>query len=152
VLPRMRREKNGHVINISSAGVRINTPRFAAYLASKAAFDAFSRVAAGEVHGDGVHFTTVYMPLVRTPMIAPTKNYASTPALTPEQAASWVVRAMVTRPSRLGGPISLSVQAASEIAPRWMTRARNIAYRYSPGSTQPARKPQVRPKAQSLVN
>jgi len=118
VLPRMRREKNGHVINISSAGVRINTPRFAAYLASKAAFDAFSRVAAGEVHGDGVHFTTVYMPLVRTPMIAPTKNYASTPALTPEQAASWVVRAMVTRPSRLGGPISLSVQAASEIAPR----------------------------------
>ena len=136
VLPRMRKERNGHVINISSAGVRVNTPRFAAYVASKAAFDAFSRVAAGEVLGDNVYFTTVYMPLVRTEMIAPTKGYASAPALTPEQAANLVVHAMVDRQSQMGGPVALAVHAASEIAPRLMARARNMAYRYTPGSTK----------------
>jgi short-subunit dehydrogenase/thioester reductase-like protein len=136
LLPRMRRERNGHVINISSAGVRVNTPRFAAYLASKTAMDTFSKVAAGEVLGDRVYFTTVFMPLVRTPMIAPTKGYDVAPALTPEQAASWVVRAIVTRQSQVGGPVAAAVHAASELAPRWMERARNVAYRYTPGSTK----------------
>ncbi|MFT3925629.1 MAG: SDR family oxidoreductase [Myxococcales bacterium] len=151
LLPRMRKERNGHVINISSAGVRVNTPRFAAYVASKAAFDAFSRVAAGEVLGDGVFFTTVYMPLVRTEMIAPTKGYASAPALTPEQAASWVVHAMRERPSQLGGPVALAVHTVSELAPRLMERARNMAYRYTPGSTKAKPKADATPKAQSFA-
>jgi short-subunit dehydrogenase len=136
LLPRMRRERSGHVINISSAGVRVHTPRFAAYVASKAAFDAFSRVAAGEAIGDHVYFTTIYMPLVRTPMIAPTKGYAAAPALTPEQAAGWVVKAMRERPSQLGGPVAAVVHACNELAPRLMERARNAAYRYTPGSTK----------------
>jgi len=151
LLPRMRRERNGHVINISSAGVRVATPRFAAYVASKAAFDAFSRVAAGEVLGDGVYFTTVYMPLVRTEMIAPTKGYASAPALTPEQAAAWVVRAMRDRPSKLGGPVAFAVHAANELAPRVMERARNMAYRYTPGSTKAKPKVEGAPKPRSFA-
>jgi short-subunit dehydrogenase len=79
LLPVMRERGSGHIINVSTIGLQINTPRFAAYLASKAALDAFSRSIGPEVIGDGVHITTVYMPLVRTPMIAPTKIYDRLP-------------------------------------------------------------------------
>jgi short-subunit dehydrogenase len=136
LLPGMRARRNGHIINISSAGVLIATPRFAAYVASKAAFDAFSRVAAGEVLSDNVHFTTVYMPLVRTPMIAPTKGYENAPALTPEQAADWVVGAIDGRPENLTGHIARAMQAMQEVRPSMMNRLRNIGYRFTPGSSK----------------
>ena len=83
LLPVMREQGSGHIINISTIGLQTNTPRFSAYLASKAALDAFSRSIGPEVIGDGVHITTVYMPLVRTPMIAPTKIYDRFPTLSP---------------------------------------------------------------------
>src|SRR5919106_1741380 len=69
LMPTMRKRKRGHVINVSSIGVQTHTPRFSAYGASKSALDAFSRCIASEVVDDGVHITTIYMPLVRTPMI-----------------------------------------------------------------------------------
>jgi hypothetical protein len=87
-----------------------------------------------------VYFTTVYMPLVRTPMIAPTKGYADVPALTPEQAASWVVRAMHTRASRVAGPFSGVFSALDEVAPGLLARARNFGYRYTPGSPKAPKK------------
>ena len=79
LLPVMRQHSpdgryGGHIINISSIGVQTNTPRFSAYVASKAALDAFSRCIASEVIDDGVHLTTIHMPLVRTPMIAPDQD------------------------------------------------------------------------------
>ena len=83
LLPAMRARKSGHIINISSIGVQTNPPRFSAYVASKAALDAFSRVIASEVIDDKVHITTINMPLVRTPMIAPTRMYDMFPAITP---------------------------------------------------------------------
>jgi short-subunit dehydrogenase/thioester reductase-like protein len=138
LLPGMRARRNGHVINISSAGVQINTPRFSAYLASKAAFDAFSRVAAGETLSDNVHFTTVYMPLVRTKMIAPTRGYANAPALTPEQAAELVVRAIHDRPERVSGPVAQAFHALGELHPALSTRLRNFGYRFTPGSRKSA--------------
>lgn len=134
VLPGMRARRNGHIINISSAGVLVNTPRFSAYIASKAAFDAFSQVAAGESLSDNVHFTTVYMPLVRTKMIAPTKGYANAPALSPEQAADWVIRAIHERPLRMSNHVSQAFHALGELNPSWSTRLRNIGYRFTPGS------------------
>ena len=81
LLPHMRERGSGHIVNVSSIGVQANPPRFSAYVASKAALDAFSRVVASEVIGDGVTFTTIHMPLVRTPMIAPTKMYDAFPTL-----------------------------------------------------------------------
>jgi NAD(P)-dependent dehydrogenase (short-subunit alcohol dehydrogenase family) len=83
VLPHMREQGTGHIINVSTIGLQMNTPRFSAYVASKAALDAFSKSIAPEIIADGVHITTVYMPLVRTPMIAPTKIYDRFPTLTP---------------------------------------------------------------------
>ena len=96
LLPAMRERKSGHIINVSSIGVQTNTPRFSAYVASKAALDAFSRCIASEIIDDGVHITTIHMPLVRTPMIAPTKMYDRFPTITPDEAADMICEAMIT--------------------------------------------------------
>ena len=79
LLPHMRERGSGHIVNVSSIGVQTNPPRFSAYVASKAALDAFTRVVASEVIGDGVTFTTIHMPLVRTPMIAPDEDVRRLP-------------------------------------------------------------------------
>ena len=92
LLPVMRERKSGQIINISSIGVQTNMPRFSAYVASKSALDAFSRCIASEIIDDGVHITTINMPLVRTPMIAPTKMYDRFPTITPEEAADMITR------------------------------------------------------------
>src|SRR5579871_2762908 len=94
LLPLMRERGSGHIINVSTIGLQVNTPRFSAYVASKAALDAFSRSIGPEVIGDGVHLTTIYMPLVRTPMIAPTKIYDRFPTLTPQEAADMITDAI----------------------------------------------------------
>ena len=100
-MPGMRERKSGHIINVSSIGVQTNTPRFSAYVASKSALDAFSRCTAPEVVADNVKFTTVYMPLVRTPMIAPTDIYKAFPTLTPDEAALMLCDAMIDKPKRM---------------------------------------------------
>jgi short-subunit dehydrogenase len=117
LLPGMRERHSGHIINISSIGVQTNTPRFAAYLASKAALDAFSRSIGSEVIGDGVHNTTVYKPLVRTPMIAPTKMYDRFPALTPDEAAEMITDAIRKRPKRVATALGNLGQLSYAIAP-----------------------------------
>jgi NAD(P)-dependent dehydrogenase (short-subunit alcohol dehydrogenase family) len=101
VLPGMSKKRRGHIINISSIGVLSNAPRFSAYVSSKAALDAFSRCAAAEFSDAGVHFTTINMPLVRTPMIAPTKIYENLPTITPDEAAVMVKQAVIYKPQRI---------------------------------------------------
>src|SRR3954471_15930317 len=100
LLPHMRERGKGHVVNVSSIGVQTNPPRFSAYVASKAALDAWTRVASSEVVGDGVTFTTIHMQLVRTPMIAPTKIYDQFPTITPDEAADLVCEAIRTKPKQ----------------------------------------------------
>jgi short-subunit dehydrogenase len=117
LLPDMRARGRGHVINVSSAGVQMGTPLFSAYVASKAALDAFSRVAAAEVRDDGVRFSTVHMPLVRTPMIEPTPAYRGVPALDPVLAADLVLRPLVTREVELGTRLARLVSLARVLAP-----------------------------------
>jgi NAD(P)-dependent dehydrogenase (short-subunit alcohol dehydrogenase family) len=116
-LPGMTERHRGHIINISSIGVLTNAPRFSAYVASKAALDAFSRCAQAEFSDNGIHFTTVNMPLVKTPMIAPTKMYEAVPTLTPDEAADMIVEAIVERPVRLATRLGTFAQILSR-APR----------------------------------
>ncbi len=102
VLPGMLDRHSGHVVNVATWGVPGGVmPRFAAYHASKAAVGAFGRDLGAELAGTGVSVTTVHFPLIRTPMIAPTRDYDAMPALTPEQAAGWLVEAVRTRPIEL---------------------------------------------------
>jgi short-subunit dehydrogenase len=137
LLPVMRERGEGHVINISTIGLQINTPRFAAYLASKAALDAFSRSIGPEVIGDGVHFTTVYMPLVRTPMIAPTKIYDRLPTLSPEQAADMICEAVRKRPKKVGTVLGNLGQLTYAIAPGAQDLLVNRAYQLFPEEGEP---------------
>ena len=136
LLPTMRARKSGHIINISSIGTQTNPPRFSAYVASKAALDAFSRVIASEMVEDKVHITTINMPLVRTPMIAPTRMYDMFPAITPEEAAEMIAKAMVDAGRRRWRPNSATSASCST---RWRRRS---ATRSStpPTSSSPTRR------------
>ncbi|MFC9995015.1 SDR family oxidoreductase [Nocardia sp. NPDC127526] len=117
LLPSMRERRFGHFVNISSIAVQTKVPRFAAYVASKSALDNFSEIAAVENADAGITFTSVRMPLVRTPMIAPTDLYKSIPVHTPEQAAEIVVRALEHRPSRIDTPIGTFAQFVDTVMP-----------------------------------
>jgi short-subunit dehydrogenase len=132
LLPVMRERQSGHIINISTMGLQMNAPRFAAYLASKAALDAFSHSIGAEIIGDGVHITTIYMPLVRTPMIAPTKMYDHFPTLSSEQAADMIAEAIRKRPKRVTTTIGSLGQLTYAIAPGAQDLVVNRAYQLFP--------------------
>ncbi|MEV0293584.1 SDR family oxidoreductase [Nocardia sp. NPDC050710] len=117
LLPSMRARRFGHIVNISSIAVQTKVPRFAAYVASKSALDNFSEIAAVENKDAGVTFTSVRMPLVRTPMIAPTDLYRSLPVPDPDQAAVIVVRALEDRPDRIDTPVGTFAQAVDLLMP-----------------------------------
>jgi NAD(P)-dependent dehydrogenase (short-subunit alcohol dehydrogenase family) len=134
LLPSMTAQRNGQVINISSIGVLTNAPRFSAYVASKAALDAFSRCAASEYNDTGVSFTTINMPLVRTPMIAPTKIYESVPTITPEDAADMVKQAVIYRPQRIATRLGIFAQVLHAVAPKISEIVMNSAFRMFPDS------------------
>ena len=134
LLPMMRAQKSGHVVNVSSIGVQTNPPRFSAYVASKAALDAWSNVVSSEVVGDGVSFTNIHMPLVRTPMIAPTKLYDRFPMISPAQAADLVLRGLVEKPFEINTTLGTVGALAHTLAPKGMFRVLHLAYRVFPDS------------------
>jgi NAD(P)-dependent dehydrogenase (short-subunit alcohol dehydrogenase family) len=132
LLDALGKEGRGHVVNVSSIGVQTHPPRFSAYVASKSALDAWSRVVASELVGDGVTFTTVHMPLVRTPMIAPTRIYDSFPTITPAQAADMVIRAMKVRPHEVSTRLGTIGELGHALAPKAMFRVLHLGYRVFP--------------------
>jgi NAD(P)-dependent dehydrogenase (short-subunit alcohol dehydrogenase family) len=134
LLPAMRARRSGHIINISSIGTQTNPPRFSAYVASKAALDAFGRVIASEVIDDGIHITTIHMPLVRTPMIAPTRMYDMFPAITPEEAAEMIAGAMIAQPKKVATRLGTMGELVYAIAPKFSDTILNTAYRLFPES------------------
>ncbi len=133
-LPGMAARGTGHVINISSIGVLTNAPRFSAYVASKAALEAWTRCAASEFLDQGVHFTTVNLPLVRTSMIAPTRLYDDVPTLSPEEAADLVIDAIIRRPDRVATRLGLFGKAIDTVMPRLGHIVMNTAFRMFPES------------------
>ncbi len=138
LLPAMRKpskgRKGGQIINVSSIGVQTHTPRFSAYVASKAALDAWSRCVASEVVDDGVHITTIYMPLVRTPMIAPTKMYDAFPTSTPEEAAEMITNAMINKPKKVATRLGNFGELLYNVAPKASDAILNTAYKLFPDS------------------
>jgi NAD(P)-dependent dehydrogenase (short-subunit alcohol dehydrogenase family) len=133
-LPGMRARSSGHIINVSSIGAQTNPPRFSAYVASKSALDAFSRCVATEILDDDVHISTVYMPLVQTPMIAPTKIYDYFPTITPDEAAELVTKAMIARPKKVATRLGTFGEVAYAIAPKAVDAILNTGYKLFPDS------------------
>jgi NAD(P)-dependent dehydrogenase (short-subunit alcohol dehydrogenase family) len=128
----MLERKDGHIINVTTWGVLSEaSPLFSVYNASKAALSAVSRIAETEWGPKGVHSTTLFYPLVATPMIEPTKAYNGMPALTSEEAAEWMVTAARTRPVRIAPRIAIAARALDTIGPRWVN---NLMQRRGAGS------------------
>jgi len=134
LLPHMRARKSGHVVNISSIGVQTSPPRFSAYVASKAALDAFTRVVGSETIADRVTFTTIHMPLVRTPMIAPTKLYNSFPTISPDEAADLICDAIRSKPKQINTRLGTFGEVAYALAPKAVDQLLHLAYRVFPDS------------------
>lgn len=119
--PGMLERGDGHIINVSTWGVLSEaSPLFAVYTASKAALSMVSRVVETEWGHRGVHSTTLYYPLVATPMIAPTKAYQGVPALTSAEAAGWMITAARTRPVRIAPRMAIAAKALDTVGPRWV--------------------------------
>ncbi|HVT36478.1 MAG TPA: SDR family oxidoreductase, partial [Nevskiaceae bacterium] len=118
LLPSMAQRKSGQIVNISSIGVLANAARFSAYVASKAALDAFSRCLSAEVKHKNIEITAIYMPLVRTPMIAPTKMYDYVPTWSPEHAADVVIKAIVEKPKSVATPLGTAAQLSYALWPK----------------------------------
>jgi NAD(P)-dependent dehydrogenase (short-subunit alcohol dehydrogenase family) len=133
-LPSMTARHRGHIVNISSIGVLASSPRFSAYVASKAALDAFSRCAQAEFSGKNIAFTTINMPLVKTPMIAPTKMYESVPTLSPDEAADLVVKAIIERPSRVATRTGIFAATLNALVPKAYEIIMNTAFEMFPDS------------------
>jgi NAD(P)-dependent dehydrogenase (short-subunit alcohol dehydrogenase family) len=132
LLPSMRERRSGQVVNVSTTGVYFRVPRFSAYIASKAALEAFSDCIAAEVGRDGIQMTSIQMPLVRTPMITPTKIYRTMPSLSPEEAADWVCQAIVHRPRRMGTHLGNLAAVADVVTPGPLGAMRSAGYRMFP--------------------
>ena len=133
-LPGMEQREQGQVINISSIGVLTSPPRFSAYVASKAALDAFSLCAAPEFTRCNIEFTTIHMPLVRTPMIAPTGLYKAFPTLSPEQARDLVMKAIVSRPKKVSTSLGVAGAVAQATMPSFTEAFLSQAYDLFPDS------------------
>jgi len=151
LLPHMRERRFGHIVNVSSIGVQTNPPRFSAYVASKGALDAWTRVVSSEVVGDGITFTTIHMQLVRTPMIAPTKLYDHFPTISPDEAAGLICEAMRSRPKEINTRIGTAGEVLHALAPKVMDQILHMAYRVFPDSAaSKGDKPDAEPERASV--
>lgn len=117
LLPAMREQRFGHVVNIVTWGVQLKAPKFSAYIASKSALDSWSRVASRETYRDNVTFTNVRFGLIRTPMSAPTEAYGDH-GRSPEWAAAKVVRALEERPVTVDTGAGAVGEVLGLVAPR----------------------------------
>jgi len=134
LLPHMQERRSGHIVNISSIGAQTNPPRFSAYVASKAALDAWTRVVASELIGDGITFTTIHMPLVKTAMIAPTKIYDSFPTITPDEAGDLICEAIRAKPKTINTRLGTFGEVAYALAPKAVDQILHMAYKVFPDS------------------
>ena len=129
LLPSMAERGTGHIINMSSISALTPSPRFSAYVASKSALDAWTRAAAVEYSDLNVRFTTINMPLVRTPMIEATSVYDSMPVLTPDEAGDMVVEAVIKKPKRIASPLGVYLQVMTAVAPKFTEVVMNVVFR-----------------------
>jgi NAD(P)-dependent dehydrogenase (short-subunit alcohol dehydrogenase family) len=134
LLPHWRERRFGHVVNVSSAGVQASSPKYSAYIPSKAALDAFAEVVGTETLSDHITFTSIHMPLVKTPMIAPSRRLNPMPPITVEHAAAMVVRGLVEKPARIDTPVGTLADVGMYFTPKLSRRVLHQLYLGYPDS------------------
>ena len=152
LLPGMAKRRSGQIINISSIGVLANASRFSAYVASKSALDAFSRCLSAEVKDKNIEITAIYMPLVRTPMIAPTKMYDYVPTWSPDHAANVVMKAILHRPKSVATPLGTAAAVSYALWPKLNDYVLNKSFKLFPSSSAAkGRKEGEKPSLEQVV-
>lgn len=134
LMPHMLAHGGGNIVNVTTIGVTTLIPRFSAYIASKAALDAFSQVINSELVGSHLVVTSVRMPLVRTPMITPTKAYDYFPAISPDRAADLIIEGVVDRKRTINTKVGSLSQVLHATTPRFADRVKHIGFRLFPDS------------------
>lgn len=134
LLPHWQERRFGHVVNVSSAGVQASSPKYSAYVPTKAALDAFADVVGTETLSDHITFTSIHMPLVRTPMIAPSRQLNPVPPITAEHAAAMVVRGLVEKPTRIDTPLGTLADFGTYLTPKLSRRLLHQLYLGYPDS------------------
>jgi thioester reductase-like protein/short-subunit dehydrogenase involved in D-alanine esterification of teichoic acids len=134
LLPHWRERRFGHVVNVSSAGVLARNPKYSSYLPTKAALDAFADVVGSETLSDHITFTNIHMPLVKTPMIAPSQRLNPVPPISPERAAAMVVRGLIEKPARIDTPLGTLAEAGNYFTPKLSRRILHQLYLGYPDS------------------
>ncbi len=134
LLPHWRERQFGHVVNVSSAGVQVSSPKYSAYIPSKAALDAFAEVVGAETLSDHITFTNIHMPLVKTPMIAPSRRLNPMPPISAEHAAAMVVRGLVDKPARIDTPVGTLSDLGMYFTPKLSRRVLHQLYLGYPDS------------------
>jgi thioester reductase-like protein/short-subunit dehydrogenase len=134
LLPHWRERRFGHVVNVSSAGVQARNPKYSSYLPSKAALDAFSDVVSTETLSDHITFTNIHMPLVKTPMIVPSRRLNPVPPISAEHAAAMVVRGLVEKPARIDTPVGTLADFGNYLTPKLSRRVLHQLYLGYPDS------------------
>ena len=134
LLPHWRERRFGHVVNVSSAGVQANGPKYSAYLPSKAALDAFADVVSTETLSDHITFTNIHMPLVKTPMIVPSRRLNPIPPISAQHAAAMVVRGLVEKPARIDTPVGTLADFGNYMTPKLSRRVLHQLYLGYPDS------------------
>ena len=134
LLPHWRERRFGHVVNVSSAGVQARNPKYSSYLPTKAALDAFSDVVSTETLSDHITFTNIHMPLVRTPMIAPSRRLNPVPPISAEHAAAMVVRGLIDKPARIDTPLGTLADVGNYFTPKLSRRILHQLYLGYPDS------------------
>jgi thioester reductase-like protein/short-subunit dehydrogenase len=149
LLPHWRERHFGHVVNVSSAGAQARNPKYSSYIPSKAALDAFSDVVATETLSDHITFTNIHMPLVRTPMIAPSRRLNPQRPISAEHAAAMVVRALVEKPTRIDHPFGTIAEAGNYFTPKLARRILHQIYLGYPDSPAARGVEPAKPMSQS---
>jgi NAD(P)-dependent dehydrogenase (short-subunit alcohol dehydrogenase family) len=134
LLPHWRERRFGHVVNVSSAGAQARNPKYSSYIPTKAALDAFADVVGTETLSDHITFTNVHMPLVRTPMITPSRRLNPSRPISAEHAAAIVVRALVEKPTRIDHPLGTIAEAGNYFTPKFARRILHQLYLGFPDS------------------
>jgi len=134
--------RRGTISLVVTMGVLIPGPYFGAYQASKSALDAFGDSLASETYHDGIHVSSVYLPLVRTEMVAPTEEYAGrVDIMTARQAAMLVLDGIVDNKRRVMTRQGRFYAVSNRLMPMTTTRMLNLIRRTFPTGDTPSEFP-----------
>jgi short-subunit dehydrogenase len=141
LLPSLR-ERGGTISHVLTMGVLIPGPYFAAYLATKAALDTFGDSLMSELQHEGLHVSSVYLPLVKTDMMAPVEEYAGRrDVMTPERAATMILDGVVDRRRRVMTTIGGFHAFSNRVMPATTSRILNLIQRTFPIGDTPSEFP-----------